>query len=421
MISKFGRLLIVLPLVFSACRNGSDSSSGTEEDLVEKARAIHERVITIDTHDDIPFNFASPEVDPGVRGDRQVDIEKMEEGGLDVAFFVVYVGQTQRTPENYERAKADALTKFEAIHRMAEEMYPDKIEIPYTADDVERILSEGKKVAAIGIENGFVIGKDLSLLQRYQELGARYMTLAHGGHNDIADSATPRENLDESEEEHGGLSEFGEEVVAEMNRVGILVDVSHISKNAMLDAVRVSKAPVIASHSSVRALCDVPRNMDDEQLLALAEYGGVIQIVALDRFVKKWPQEKQDAVDQVRQDLGITSRAAFRSMTDEQRQQYQDRLKEITEIWPRTNVSEYVDHIDYAVNLMGIEHVGISSDFDGGGGIDGWNDASETLNITVELVRRGYTEEEIEMIWSGNTLRIWREMERVSRELKGEV
>ena len=421
MISKFGRLLIVLPLVFSACRTGSDSSSGTEEDLVEKARAIHERVITIDTHDDIPFNFASPEVDPGVRGDRQVDIEKMEEGGLDVAFFVVYVGQTERTPENYERAKADALTKFEAIHRMAEEMYPDKIEIPYTADDVERILSEGKKVAAIGIENGFVIGKDLSLLQRYQELGARYMTLAHGGHNDIADSATPRENLDESEEEHGGLSEFGEEVVAEMNRVGILVDVSHISKNAMLDAVRVSKAPVIASHSSVRALCDVPRNMDDEQLLALAENGGVIQMVALDRFVKKWPQEKQDAVDQVRQDLGITSRAAFRTMTDEQRQQYQDRLKEITEIWPRTNVSEYVDHIDYAVNLMGIEHVGISSDFDGGGGIDGWNDASETFNITVELFRRGYTEEEIEMIWSGNTLRIWREMERVSSELKGEV
>src|SRR5690606_18325198 len=262
--NRFRSLALALPALITACAQTPDA------DLEARARAIHERVLTIDTHIDIPFNFATPEVDPGVRGESQVDLVKMEEGRLDAGFFIVYVGQTERTPEAYERAKEAALTKTRAIHRMAE-MYPDRVAIAYTADDVERIHGEGKLVAAIGIENGFVIGKDLSLLEEYQRLGARYITLAHGGHNDIADSATPRANLGDSEAEHGGLSEFGEQVVAEMNRLGIMVDVSHISKAAMLHAVRVSKAPVIASHSSVRALADHPRNMDDEQLLALKE------------------------------------------------------------------------------------------------------------------------------------------------------
>ena len=250
--------------------------SESETDLMARARAIHDRVLTIDTHDDIPFDFATPDVDPGVQGDRQVDLPKMREGGLDVAFFVVYVGQTERTPENYETAKADARTKFDAIHRMADEMYPDRIELAYSADDIERIAASGKLVAAIGIENGYVIGRDLTLLKEYHDLGARYITLAHGGHNDIADSATPRDQLDETDAEHDGVSPFGEEVIAEMNRLGIMVDVSHISKAAMLDAVRLSQAPVLASHSSAFALRSHPRNMDDEQLLALKANGGVI-------------------------------------------------------------------------------------------------------------------------------------------------
>ena len=222
--------------------------------------------ITIDTDEDITTNFATDEVDP-LNADRQVTLEKMRAGGLNTAFFVVYVGQTERTPENYEQAKADAMTKFDAIHRMADEMYPDQIEIAYSADDVVRIHASGKLVAAIAIENGYVIGKDLSLLEKYHALGGRYITLAHNGHNDISDSANPRPNLGDSEVEHGGLSEFGEQVVAEMNRLGIMVDVSHISKDASLHAMRVSRAPVIASHSSTRALADVSRNMDDEQLL----------------------------------------------------------------------------------------------------------------------------------------------------------
>ncbi|MCG8606669.1 dipeptidase, partial [bacterium] len=213
------------------------------------------------------------------------------------------------------------------------------------------------------------------------------------------------------------VSEFGKQVIAEMNRLGIMVDVSHISKKSMLDAAKLSKAPVMASHSSARALCDHPRNMDDEQLLALKENGGVIQTVALSSFVKKNPPEKEAAQDALREEI-MSKYGGFSALTDEQRAEYRRRRDELDEKWPRATVAEFVDHIDHMVKLIGIDHVGISSDFDGGGGIDGWNDASETLNVTVELVRRGYTEEEIAKLWGGNLLRVWREAEKVAAEMQ---
>ena len=396
------------------------TDTAVESGLIERARDIHDRVLTIDTHDDIPFTFATPEVDPGERGNRQVDLVKMKEGGLDVAFFVVYVEQTERTPENYAQARADAMTKFDAIHRMADEMYPNRVEIAYTADGIERIAADGKLVAAIGIENGYVIGTDLSLLETYHELGARYITLAHNGHNDIADSANPRENLGDADAEHNGVSAFGEEVIAEMNRLGIMVDVSHISKAAMLDAVRLSRAPVIASHSSTRALADTPRNMDDEQLLALRDNGGVMQTVALGAFVSDVAGTRNSAIRDVRIEVGLAPRGDvdLTDLTEQQREVYEVRMRQIDLEWPAANVERFVDHIDYAVELIGIDHVGISSDFDGGGGIDGWNDASETPNVTLELVRRGYTEEQIAKLWGGNLLRVLREVEHVAAEMR---
>ena len=401
-----------------AC-SGAQSDALSEEDLIAKAREIHERVITIDTHDDIPSNFATAEVDPGVRGDRQVDLPKMEDGGLDVAFFVVYVGQTERTPENYEASKAAAMMKFDAIRRMTNEMYPERIELAYTPDDVERIHDSGKLVACIGIENGYAIGRDVSLLEKYYDLGARYMTLSHNGHNDICDSANPRDALGDGESEHDGVSEFGEQVISEMNRLGMLIDVSHISKKSMLDAARLSRAPVIASHSSTAALRDIPRNMDDEQLLALKENGGVIQMVGLGSFVKEDPPEKVEAMGALRAEMGVTSYAAWNALSTEQRVEYSRRSGEIEQQWP-TTVADFVDHIDHAVELIGIEHVGISSDFDGGGGLYGWKDASETFNVTLELVRRGYSEEEIRKLWGGNLLRVWREADRVAAEMNAE-
>ena len=410
---------ILIPIIFLGLISCQGNYAGMSEDeLMEKAKEIHARVLTIDTHDDIPPTFATDEVDPGVDGSRQVDLPKMERGGLDVAFFIVYVGQTERTPENYQEAKDAAMVKFNAIHRMTEEMYPDKIELAHSADDIERINQSGKLVACIGIENGYVIGKDLSLLQKYYDLGARYITLAHGGHNDICDSATPRENLGDGESEHNGVSEFGKEVIAEMNRLGIMVDVSHISKKAMLDAVALTKSPVIASHSSARALCDHPRNLDDEQLLALKENGGVMQTVAFRRYVKEDVPEKIAARDSIWEAMGITSFSALRDLSDEKRTEYRASLSELDEKWPSANVKDFVDHIDHAVKLIGIDHVGISSDFDGGGGVDGWNNAGESLNLTVELVRRGYSEEDIAKLWGGNLLRVLRENERIAKELQ---
>jgi membrane dipeptidase len=342
--------------------------AATEDALVQQARQIHANVMTIDTHDDIPLDFASSAYMPGY-ADGQVNLDKMDAGGLDAAFFIVYVGQTERTEANYLSTKADALTKFDAIHRMTDFLYPERIGLATTAAEARALHAEGKLVAFIGIENGYAIGQDISLIQDFRDRGARYMTLVHNGHNDIGDSAQPQQRLNDVPEEHGGLSEFGFRVVEELNRTGILVDVSHVSKKTMMDATGHSSAPVIASHSSVRALTDHPRNMDDEQLMTLRDNGGVIQIVGFNSYL----------VDEGRAD-----------------------------------VTDLVNHIDYAVKLIGIDHVGISSDFDGGGGIDGWNGAEETFNVTLELVRRGYSEADIAKLWGGNVLRILESAEQTA-------
>jgi membrane dipeptidase len=388
--------------------------SGDPVDLEARARAIHDRVIVIDTHDDISSNFASAASDPGEREGRQVTLPKMREGGLDVAFFVVYVGQTERTPENYAEAKAEAMRKFEAIHRLTDEMYPEQIGFAWTPDDVERLHAEGKLAATIGIENGYSIGTDLSLLEEYHARGARYFGLTHIGHNDLADSSMPRENLGDVEEEHGGVSELGARAIAEANRLGLMVDVSHSSKKTTLDATRLSRAPIIASHSAVRELADSPRNLTDEELLAIRDNGGVVQIVAFDGYVKVPSDEKQAAIEELRRNAAFDSWA---TATPAQRDAYQEARAKIDDRYPGATLSDFVDHIDYAVKLIGIDHVGISSDFDGGGGLIGWKDASETFNVTRELVRRGYSEEEIRKLWGGNLLRVWRQVEAVARDL----
>ena len=401
---------LIAALALGGCAE-RDPAEDSDAAMNARASAIHEAVMTVDSHDDIPFDFATEAVDP-LDAPRHLNLEKMRAGGLDAAFFIVYVGQTERTPENYAQAQADAMTKFDAIHRMAGEMYPDLIELARSPDDVERIHAEGKLVAAIGIENGYVIGRDLSLLQRYHELGARYVTLSHNGHNDIADSAQPRPDLGDAESEHGGISEFGEQVIAEMNRLGIMLDLSHVSKASALDAIRLSRAPVIASHSNAYAVTNHPRNMDDETLLALRDNGGVMQATALSAFVKEYTPELQEATSAVLGEYGIDHIQEWFTLTAERRAEASAALAEIG----YADIGDFIDHVDYAVDLIGIDHVGLSSDFDGGGGLIGWWDAAETANVTLELVRRGYSEEDIEKLWGGNLLRVWREVERVAAE-----
>jgi len=414
----------LLPLL-AACDSTAQPS---EAQILSRAQAVHDAAITIDTHNDILGNWGSPEIDPCAGTTMKVDLPKMVAGGLDMTFPAVYVGQGPRTLEGYAAVKEAALNKFAAIHRVVEEMCPEKVEIAYRADDVERIVATGKRVYGLGIENGYAIGTDFSLVQSYYDLGTRYITLTHSGHNDIADSSTPR---GDPAEEWGGLSPFGEEVVREMNRLGIMIDLSHVSDNTVRDVFALSAAPVIASHSGARALADVPRNLNDELLQGLKENGGVIQVVALAGYLQVDPPERGAAIQALREELGFADRAALREMTPEDREAYNARIEglqptyearmaEIDAQWPPASVSTFVDHIDSIKNLIGIDHVGIGTDFDGGGGIPGFNDASESLNVTVELVRRGYTDEEIKKIWGGNLLRVWREVERVAAEMQAE-
>lgn len=425
-------LIAVVLLLLAAC--GQPKAEMTEAELVEKAKGIHERVITLDTHDDINTSNFTAETNYTQRLSSQVNLPKMIEGGLDVAWFIVYTGQGELTKEGYDKAYKNADDKFKAIHRLCEEIAPDKIELALTSDDVRRIAASGKKVAMIGIENGYPIGTDINRVKEFYDRGGRYMSLAHNGHSQLSDSNTGE---GDSVWLHNGLSALGKEVIREMNKWGIMVDLSHPSKVANMEMMRLSKAPVIASHSSARALNDVSRNLDDEQLMMLKENGGVVQTVAFRSYVnsaknKAYDDKSKEVLASVAAAEGfvILERSAFRDMKEEARDAYfkkyleirdkaKDRItKEVNPVAPPVNVSDFVDHIDYLVGKIGLDHVGISSDFDGGGGVDGWNDASETFNVTLELVRRGYTEEQIGQLWSGNLLRVLDKVQEVAKKIQ---
>jgi membrane dipeptidase len=424
------------------CVAGSGSTlyaqaSATEDSLVERARVIHEKVISLDTHIDFsPANLVG-ERNYTQRLETQFNLPKMIDGGLDALFFSIFVGQTREAqnpdafkPVGYERAYKAAIEKFDAVHRFTCDIAPDKMELALTSADVHRINAQGKKVALMGVENGYPIGEDIARVKEFYDRGARYMSLTHNGHNQLADSHTgERDGW-----KWNGLSPLGKQVIAEMNRLGVMVDVSHASKKAMMQTAALSEAPIIASHSAARALCDVSRNMDDEQLLALKKTGGVIQVVAYDGFVKKTKPDSPEriaALVAARREFNLPEptgpgqrghfQSALKALSDERRIEYEKDLAEIDKQYPGdppANLKDFVDHIDYAVKLIGIDHVGISSDFDGGGGVVGWNDASETFNVTLELVRHGYTEEQIEKLWSGNLLRVMDEVQRIAEELQ---
>jgi len=436
--------------------------------LIAKAKLIHSRVIKLDTHNDIePSNFTA-DCNYTMRLTTQVNIPKMVEGGMDVSFMIAYVAQGPLTPEGFDNAYRQAIAKFDAIHRLTEKIAPDQIGLALTPADVVALHKKNLRIAVIGVENGYPIGNDIKRVKEFYDRGGRYMSLAHNGNSQLADSNTGET---QGYLYNNGLSPLGREVIAEMNRLGMMVDLSHPSKGANLEAMRLSKAPVIASHSGVRALADVSRNMDDEQLLALKKNGGVIQIVGLASFVKPDSKERTAALAKLSDEFGLSQAGrgggrggrgrgagggqrgeanatppcplesagaagpggatrgggrgrgnpALDALSPERRAAYDKRLAEIDAKFPpagRANVKDFVNEIDYAVKLIGIDHVGISSDFDGGGGVDGWNSSAEAFNVTLELVRRGYTEEQIGKLWSGNLLRVWGEVEKVARELQ---
>jgi len=410
----------------------SETQKKTELSSDGKVKEIHEKIITIDTHDDINVKNFTDSINYTQRLSTQVNIPKMVEGGLDVAWLIVYTGQDSLNMAGYAKAKANAMAKFDAIHRLCEEIAPDKIELALTSDDVRRINKSGKKVAMIGVENAYPIGEDLSNFEKYHKLGARYISLSHNGHSQFCDS-----NTGEAENEwlYNGLSELGKDAVNEMNRLGIMIDVSHPSKESMLQMIKLSKAPIIASHSSARALCNHSRNLDDEQLKMLKENGGVVQTVAFSSYLNTEKSDRLSAYmksiySKIADSLGIDwhERSQFSSLSDAQKDAFmesypkvikigKDLVKTKKDVPESVNVADFVDHIDYMVKLIGIDHVGISSDFDGGGGIEGWSDASETMNVTAELIQRGYSESEIEKLWGGNLLRVLDEVQAVAAKI----
>jgi membrane dipeptidase len=397
------------------------AAQGDDPALVARARAIHERVLTLDTHVDINPNNFTTERNYIQRLQTQVDLPKMEEGGLDAVFLIVYVGQdTALNAAGYSRAHAAAIEKFDAIHRLTKTLAPSRIALALTAADVRRIYASGKKVALIGIENGYPIGTDITNVKKFYDLGGRYMSLAHNGHSQLSDSNTGERN---GVWLHNGLSPLGRQVIAEMNRLGIMVDISHPSKQSMMQTLELSTAPIIASHSAVRALCNHSRNLDDEQLLGLKKNGGVVQMVAFSSYVKCEPAspERQQALQALNTKYGVSGFGGSRGLPDSARAAYDAEMRDLNGRYPappRATVRDFVNHIDYAVKLIGLDHVGISSDFDGGGGVEGWSSASETFNVTLELVRRGYTEEQIGKLWSGNLLRVMEAVERAAAKLK---
>ncbi|WP_293295235.1 dipeptidase [Allomuricauda sp.] len=428
---KYFYLFLSITL-FISCGEKKNQKTEKTETLQEKAQRIHDSVITIDTHDDINVQNFTDSINYTQRLETQINLPKMEEGGLDAVFLIVYTGQDELTSDGYAKAADNAMAKFDAIHRLCEDIAPDQIELALNSDDVRRIVASGKKVAMIGVENAYPIGEDLALIEEYQKRGARYISLSHNGHSQFSDSNTGEKD---SIWLHNGLSELGKQAVAEMNRVGIMIDVSHPSKEAMKQMIELTKAPIIASHSSARALCDHSRNLDDEQLMLMKENGGVVQTVAFSSYLNTEKHEARaaymkDVYKKVADSLEIAwyERSQFSTLTPDQRKEFFANYRKVMNIGeelakddsnapPAVNVSDFVDHIDYMVDLIGIDHVGISSDFDGGGGIEGWSDASETFNVTLELVKRGYTEAEIAQLWGGNLLRVLDEVQAVAESM----
>ncbi len=403
--------LLLLLSFLSLVSCGSHSPKEITDDYVAK---VHNTAFTIDSHTDTPMWFTRSDFDFGKRHDpvkdrSRVDLPRMQEGGLDAVFLAVFTGQGERTDTAYEKVYNYAMRIFDSIYSVADQ-YKDIATIATSSEDGYALAEQNRKALYIGMENGYPIGEDLAKIEEFYRLGTRYITLCHTRNNQICDSSTDTT-------EHNGLSSFGKEVLKEMNRLGIMIDVSHISDSSFYDVIKYSKAPIIASHSCSRAICDNPRNLTDDMLVKLAENEGVIQFCILSSYVKAPdPNPMRDSLQQaVRKKY-----RGFRDLSDEEMTNARRDWYAIDSIAPRklATVSDAVDHIDHIVQLVGIDHVGIGTDFDGGGALADCQDVSELPNITRELLARGYSEEDIQKIWGKNLMRVLQSVEQTALKLQ---
>jgi membrane dipeptidase len=400
-VKKLSYLVSVL-LFLGSCHQASK----TPEQI---AREIHEKVLTVDSHTDTPGlllhgNFNLAEHHNFEKDHSRVDFVRMKEGGMDAVFMAAFVSQGKRNDEGNLKAKKYVMQTIDSIYANLKRNFL-VAGVAFDPEDAYRLEQEGKRIAFIGIENGYAIGKQIGNIQEFFDRGVRYITLCHTKNNDICDSSTDTT-------EYNGLSDFGKRVVKEMNKVGMMIDVSHISDSSFYDVLNLTGLPVIASHSCSRAICDSPRNLTDDMLKKIAENGGVVQMCILSDYVKKPAlyAQRDSAYDAIR-----FKYHDFQDLTPEQEKAADQEWYAVDSIFPRelATVSDVVDHIDHIVKTAGIDHVGIGTDFDGGGGLADCKDVSQMENITFELIKRGYTEDDIRKIWGGNIMRVMKEVRQL--------
>lgn len=389
-------LIIIFICIFSS------ASAQRNESIETKAARIHLAAFTVDSHTDAPLNFSNKKFEVAKDNSTSmpfscVDFPRMRKGGLDAVFFAVFTSQGPRTAEGNAKVKAKAEMIFDSIDA-AINRHSDISGIATSPNEAYKLVRKNKSVVFIGVENGYPIGNDLSNVKHFYDRGARYITLCHTKNNDICTSSTDTANTT-------GLTVFGQQVVKEMNRLGMMIDVSHVSDQSFYDVIKMSKAPVLASHSCARTLCGNPRNLTDDMLRAIAGNNGVVQMCILSDYVKKpLPNPERDSARQaVRK-----KHNNFQDLKDEQWDAASAEWHAVDKSFPQqlATVSDVADHIDYMVKIAGIDHVGIGTDFDGGGGVEGCKDVSQMGNITLELVKRGYCEKDIKKIWGGNLMRV---------------
>lgn len=363
-------LMLLVPAVIPAVDIPADVQ------LRKKAKVIHDRMIAFDSHLDLPFDY------PGAakNGKTQFDLPKALHGKLKGAAFAVFVPQGPRTPEGYKKAAADAEKKLQLIKDIAEQN-PDRAEIAYSPADVKRIAGSAKFAVVISMLNAYPLGSDLNQLDEWYKRGVRVLGYTHAGNNDWADSSRPSKALNDRPDEHGGLSDLGKRGIARMNQLGILIDVSQLTTPALKQVLSLTKAPVVATHSGMKSIVDSPRNLSDEELDLIKKNGGVVQVVAYGNYLRKPPE-------------GIAEHAPV----------------------PPATLAQFVDSIAYAVKKIGVDHVGISSDFNHGGGVTGFQNEGEAQNVTIELLRRGYSERQIAKLWGGNFMRVWAEAQKLAKK-----
>jgi membrane dipeptidase len=398
-------LLLAVVCVSSVCLA---ALAGSADSISEKARKLHFSSIVVDTHDDTTQHFLDGKFDLGVRSDTgSIDIPRMKEGGLGAIFFSIWIPSKVTGPEAVNRA----MIQIDAIREQVRHHSKDLV-LATTAAEVREARKQGKIAALMGVEGGHMINSNLGVLRSYAALGVRYMTLTHSGNDEWADSSTDKAV-------HNGLTDFGKDVVREMNRLGVIVDISHVSDKTFYDALEVSKAPLFASHSSCRAICDAPRNMTDQMMKDLAAKGGVVQINYHVGFLSQEFRDAEKADPEINK--AITAEVTKRCGENESCQLIEgDRItREYVEQGklPRVEFGKIIEHIDHAVKVAGIDHVGLGSDFDGANMPYGMEDATKLPKITEALLQKGYSESDVKKILGENTLRVMAEVERVSREL----